>query len=185
MALKDFLRNIVNPHLGRAIREGKIQANTVDEVRRLISQAESRYGFSVYGGNPEKLLDYFNSKDFELLVSAFKGGNALEVLVGILREVAEEYRDLPEVRARALDMAQRLSVGEPVKSELAELFERVKSMFSNYEASLAGDEVLLRVSQDFVVRISYEGGRIRVVQCRTTFLDKRDVERLREVVAGG
>lgn len=185
MAFKDFLRNIVNTHLSRALREGRIQANTVDEVRRLLAAAESKYGFSSFGGNPERLIDYFNSKDFDLLAQAFKGGGALDVLVRILEEASVEYADLPGVSSKARELAKALSEGRQVKSELTELFEKVKTLFPGGEVSMGEKEIVLKLNSNRTIKISYDEGKIRVVKCETTTLEKEDVDKLREVAGGG
>ncbi len=185
MAFKDFLRNIVNTHLSRALREGRIQANTVDEVRRLLAAAESKYGFSSFGGNPERLVDYFNSKDFDLLAQAFKGGGALDVLARILEEASVEYADLPGVSSKARELAKALSEGRQVKSELAELFEKVKTLFPGGEVSMGEKEIVLKLDSNRTIKISYDEGKVRVVKCETTILEKEDVDKLREVAGGG
>lgn len=185
MAFKDFLRNIVNTHLSRALREGRIQANTVDEVRRLLAAAESKYGFSSFGGNPERLVDYFNSKDFDLLAQAFKGGGALDVLARILEEASVEYADLPGVSSKARELAKALSEGRQVKSELTELFEKVKTLFPGGEVSMGEKEIVLKLDSNRTIKISYDEGKVRVVKCETTILEKEDVDKLREVAGGG
>jgi hypothetical protein len=185
MAFKDFLRNIVNTQLSRALREGRIQANTVDEVRRLLAAAESKYGFSSFGGNPERLVDYFNSKDFDLLAQAFKGGGALDVLARILEEASVEYADLPGVSSKARELAKALSEGRQVKSELTELFEKVKTLFPGGEVSMGEKEIVLKLNSNRTIKISYDEGKVRVVKCETTILEKEDVDKLREVAGGG
>jgi len=185
MAFKDFLRNIANTHLSGALREGRIQGNTVDEVRRLLAAAESKYGFSSFGGNPERLVDYFNSKDFDLLVQAFKGGGALDVLVKILEETSVAYADLPGVSSKARELAKALSEGRQVKSELAELFEKLKTLFPKGEVSMGEREIVLKLGSNRTITISYDEGKIKVVKCETTTLEKSDVDKLRKVAGEG
>lgn len=40
----------------------------LDEAQKLLAKAESKYGFSSYGGDPEKLANYLLSPDFINLV---------------------------------------------------------------------------------------------------------------------
>jgi len=40
----------------------------LDEAQKLLAKAESKYGFSSYGGDPEKLANYILSPDFINLV---------------------------------------------------------------------------------------------------------------------
>lgn len=94
----DFLRHIVNAKLAEYSKRRKDVVNIIDEVRKLISKAETKYGFSSFGGNPEKLANYLKSEDFELVISTFKSVNAVDILIDILREVADRYKDLPRVK---------------------------------------------------------------------------------------
>ncbi len=91
----DFLRQIVNAKLAEAVKKNKNIVLIIDEVRKLIAKAENKYHFSIYGGNPEKLVDYLDSEDFELLVNVFKSGNAVDVLIDILDETRKNYGSIP------------------------------------------------------------------------------------------
>jgi hypothetical protein len=93
----DFLRHIVNPKLSRYMRENSELRNHVDEIRRMIFDAENKYRFSVFNGNPEKLADYLASDDFILLIRLFKTVKAVDVLKEILEETRNKYSTLPRV----------------------------------------------------------------------------------------
>ncbi len=90
----DFLRHIVNPKLSTYMKKHRIPANLVDEIKKNLIEAENKYGFSSFGGNPEKLRDYLNSSDFKLLISIFRSGKILNLLEEILQETREKYYDL-------------------------------------------------------------------------------------------
>ncbi|OYT40539.1 MAG: hypothetical protein B6U89_01655 [Desulfurococcales archaeon ex4484_58] len=92
----DFLRHIVNVKIAKYI-SNKGALRGFDDIKRLLEEAEAKYGFSAFYGEPEKLKDYLLSDDFKLLVKAFKSIDALDLLVDILRETREKYRDLESV----------------------------------------------------------------------------------------
>ncbi len=108
----DFLRQIVNPRLAEAAKKNKSVVSIIDEARKLMAKAESKYHFSVYGGSPEKLLDYLNSGDFDLLINVFKSGNAIDVLVEILDEAREAYGSIP-------------GLAEAIESKIKEIRNRI------------------------------------------------------------
>jgi len=104
MRYPDFLRNIVNPKLSKYVKTGGEIAKYVEEIRKRILEAENKYGFSIYGGDPEKLKDYLLSDDFKLIVKLFKSANSLSILEEILIEAKSKYSDLPSV-VEAVDKA--------------------------------------------------------------------------------
>jgi len=93
----DFLRNIVNPALSKHVKVKEGLRNSVDEIRRLVFDAENKYKFSIYNGDPANLAKYLVSDDFKLVVDLFKSSEALEVLEEILLEAKTKYRDIPVV----------------------------------------------------------------------------------------
>lgn len=97
MKYPDFLRHIVNPKLAKYTRERRNLGNHVDEIRKFIAEAENKYQFSIFNGDPEKLADYLLSEDFTLLVKLFKSAGSLDVLEEILLETREKYSDLPRI----------------------------------------------------------------------------------------
>lgn len=97
MKYPDFLRHIVNPILSKYMIEKKNLRNHVDEIRKFVLEAENKYKFSIFGGNPEKLVDYFLSEDFKLLIDLFESCNSLEVLREILVETKKKYHGLPQI----------------------------------------------------------------------------------------
>ncbi|MEM0380972.1 MAG: hypothetical protein QXX35_03435 [Desulfurococcaceae archaeon] len=93
----DFLRHIVNPILSKYIVSRKNLTQVIDEIRRLLIDAEDKYRFSVFGGNPEKLVDYFKSDDFRIMYRLFNSINSLDILREILETTREKHVDLPEL----------------------------------------------------------------------------------------
>jgi len=94
---QDFIRHIVNPVLSELLKHRNELVSVVDEIRRFLANAESKYGFSIYGENPVKLCEYLGSNDFKILVNLFKSVNALDALIEILRRTRRSYRDFEEI----------------------------------------------------------------------------------------
>lgn len=69
----------------------------IDETRKLLIDAEEKYKFSVFGGSPEKLIDYLRSNDFRILYRLFSSTNNLDVLKEILVITRERYSNLSEL----------------------------------------------------------------------------------------
>lgn len=53
MPRHDFLRHIVNTKLSEYSKTRRHLIPVLDEVRKLIANAEDQYGFSIYGGKLE------------------------------------------------------------------------------------------------------------------------------------
>lgn len=64
MGEPDFLRHIVS----KVLTPVSLDMKKLDEAQKLLAKAESKYGFSSYGGDPEKLANYILSPDFINLV---------------------------------------------------------------------------------------------------------------------
>jgi len=60
----DFLRHIVS----KVLTPVSLDMKRLDEAQKLLAKAESKYGFSSYGGDPEKLADFLLSPDFTNLI---------------------------------------------------------------------------------------------------------------------
>ncbi|RLF15365.1 MAG: hypothetical protein DRJ66_04535 [Thermoprotei archaeon] len=113
MSLKrklDFLRQIVNVELA----EKNVSPKVSDIVKSLVSSAEDKYNFSVFGGDPKKLADYLMSGDFEDVMKTLISNNYYQVLLDILNKVMEAYADDTKV-IEAAKMA--LEKSEKIKQE--------------------------------------------------------------------
>ncbi|QIW24170.1 hypothetical protein EWF20_08450 [Sulfolobus sp. S-194] len=64
MGEPDFLRHIVS----KVLTPVSLDMKRLDEAQKLLAKAESKYGFSSYGGDPEKLADFLLSPDFTNLI---------------------------------------------------------------------------------------------------------------------
>mgnify|MGYP001772487914 CR=1 FL=1 len=64
MGEPDFLRHVAS----KILTPVKLDMRRLDEAQKLLAKAEAKYGFSSYGGNPEKLADFLLSPDFTNLI---------------------------------------------------------------------------------------------------------------------
>jgi len=94
----DFLRHIVN----QALTVHGVSAKVTEEVRKVMTLAEARYNFSIYGGNPSKIADFLLSDDWRVVKQALTSSGYSKVVEAILRKVIETYDD-----ARVREIAMR------------------------------------------------------------------------------
>lgn len=156
----DFLRHIVNAKLAEYSKKRKAVVNIIDEVRKLISKAETKYGFSSFGGNPEKLANYLKSEDFELVISTFKSVNAIDILIDILREVAKRYKDLPRVKETIEELISRL---EGVKIQTRDrkepdIVKKIKKALPDADITETKEEINVSIKDKGVLRIKQLDG---------------------------
>ena len=64
MGEPDFLRHVAS----KILTPVSLDMRRLDEAQKLLAKAESKYGFSSYGGNPEKLANFLLSPDFINLI---------------------------------------------------------------------------------------------------------------------
>lgn len=143
---RDFLRHIVNTKLSELSHKYRGLISHMDEIRKEISRAETKYGFSSFGGNPENLAKYLLSDDFNLLISSFKAANALGALEEILMETKKAYSDLPGV-VRATEQ-----VLEKIKSEKKETIDISSKSLKELAGKVKEISKELRLKSDINVR---------------------------------
>lgn len=81
----DFLRNVVSKVLSPNI----IDSKRLDEARRILGEAEAKYKFSSYGGDPKKIIDFLLSPDFTEL-SLILG---MDITKKLLNAIKDNYKD--------------------------------------------------------------------------------------------
>ncbi|BAB66295.1 hypothetical protein STK_12550 [Sulfurisphaera tokodaii str. 7] len=54
--------------MSKVLTPVSLDMKRLDEAQKLLAKAESKYGFSSYGGDPEKLADFLLSPDFTNLI---------------------------------------------------------------------------------------------------------------------
>ena len=100
---KDFLRHIAGSVIGDYAE--KLPANIIDDIRSRLGRAEDKYRFTIYGGDPRRLVDYFRSSEWADLVEYVQNIHAEDLLKAILKNLAEEYREsCPSVAEEASKM---------------------------------------------------------------------------------
>ncbi|QKR00946.1 hypothetical protein GWK48_02165 [Metallosphaera tengchongensis] len=97
MGEPDFLRNIAS----KILTPTALDLKRLDDVRRLLASAESKYKFSSYGGDPKRLVEYFESPDFVDLILVL----GVELSKKLLQEVIASYsdKDIQAAAKKALD----------------------------------------------------------------------------------
>ncbi|WP_054845527.1 hypothetical protein [Sulfuracidifex tepidarius] len=99
MEYPDFLRHVAN----KIISPTNLDAKRLDEARKLLAEAETKYKFSSYGGNPKKLIDYLQSPEFIELVMIL-GVDLSKKLVQLIRD---SYQD-EEMKSTANKIIEEL-----------------------------------------------------------------------------
>ncbi len=110
---RDFLRHIVN----RVISESsaRIPVSVIDDFKNKFARAEDKFGFSVFGGDPRKIVDFLSSEEWADIVDYARTTNTLWLLEAILRRAAEEYKqDCPVVASKVSEALEALGKGVAV-----------------------------------------------------------------------
>ncbi len=141
----DFLRHIANPVINSfmlTVESGQLnlgvesQEDRKEITQKLISSlldlrkglinAEIKYNFSIYNGNPENIANYIGGAEWrelvEVTLSEFKDNEAAwklmrDAVLTILNRLAEKYSSkCPTVAKAAADAIERLPKEPPKKS---------------------------------------------------------------------
>ncbi|EHP68426.1 hypothetical protein MetMK1DRAFT_00028590 [Metallosphaera yellowstonensis MK1] len=95
----DFLRNIAN----KVLSPTTLDLKRLDDVRRLLAKAETKFKFSSSGGDPKRLVEYFRSPEFTELVLVL----GVELTKKLLQEVINGYTD-PEIKSAAKKVLEEI-----------------------------------------------------------------------------
>ena len=93
----DFLRHIFNPIIDKYVRSGKLSSKEAIEAKKMVYQAEEKFKFSAYGGNPANLVYYFKSDDFSSLIKLLSSSSAGDILIEVLEETKSSYSEIKEL----------------------------------------------------------------------------------------
>ncbi len=143
MPRHDFLRHIVNTKLSEYSKTRRHLIPVLDEVRKLIANAEDQYGFSIYGGKLENLAKYLNSSDFDLVINILKSANALDILEDILGTIIEKYSDTEVVVEAARKRLEEIGKGLIRVSELKVIADKLTKQLKNARIRLFEDRVVV------------------------------------------
>ncbi|WP_338601483.1 hypothetical protein V6M85_00220 [Sulfolobus tengchongensis] len=82
----DFLRHIAS----KVLSPLTIDSKRLDEARRILGEAEVKYNFSSYGGDPKKLIDFLLSPDFTELSLILGPDITKKLLIAIKNNYTDE-----------------------------------------------------------------------------------------------
>ncbi|MEB3779477.1 MAG: hypothetical protein GSR85_04520 [Desulfurococcales archaeon] len=164
---KDFLRHIVNKVI--ADNSNKIPLNIVDDIKKSISIGESKYRFSIFGGEPSRLVEYFESDEWKELVEFSKNLHVTWLLEDILSSLAETYKDsCREVAEKALEVIEKqlkteTKIEETINPE--SIYRTLK--YSGFKAEI-NSEGTITLEEPFIkVKLEVKDNKINYTICKT------------------
>lgn len=112
MGEPDFLRHVAS----RILTPVKLDIRRLDEAQRLLARAESKYGFSSYGGNPEKLADFLLSPDFTNLIFIV----GVDLTKELLKTIYDSYSSqrVKDAAKKILDELDGYNLSEEEKNQV-------------------------------------------------------------------
>lgn len=134
---KDFMRHIFN--IIAAEGSEVLPLKTVEMLKEKMARAEDKFKFSIYGGNPARLVEFLSSEDWADIVRFAKSAQALSLLERALTELAESYRDgCPDVAAKAQEALASLAKGvEQPRETIQTVLAKLK--LHGFKAELVGE----------------------------------------------
>ncbi len=181
---KDFLRHIVNRVLSNYAE--KVPANILDDIRKHIGRAEDKYRFTVFGGDPSKLVDYFNSDDWRDLVEYLRNLHMEWILKEILNTLIAEYsQNCPQVVETARKAAEGLETkGEERKIDRDTVYRSLK--YAGYKVEIAKDGGIEVEEPNIRVRIEITNNKLHYRICKEGTASTLDavmarIEKIREL----
>ena len=162
---KDFLRHIASSVIGDYAE--KLPANVIDDIRSRLGRAEDKYRFTIYGGDPGKLVDYFKSNEWADLVEYVQNIHAEGLLKTILRNLAEEYRNacpsVAEEASRILEKGFQKALEHRIT--LDNVYRALK--YTGYKVSLDNKNAMITLEAPGVTAsIQVVDGRIVYTMCK-------------------
>ena len=158
------MRNIVNIVISEY--SGKVSSTVIEDLKKRMGYAEAKYKFSIYGGNPLKIIDYLESEDWNDLVSFVKSIHIEDLLKAILERLYVEYKNnCQEVSELAKNLSESLSSNEERKDSIS--FESIVNSLKlyGYQPELMDKEVLFR-DGNVSVRIVLTDGSLSYTICK-------------------
>jgi hypothetical protein len=189
----DFLRNIVNPVLNMYIERG-LPVKLASEVKRLIFQAESKYKFSVFGGDLRNLKLYLNSKEFSELVKILVESNYGDMLVEILEKAKEAYSELEDLKLAIENALQSIvetskrthrrdsEVVKLTKSNIDKLAETIQKMISARDVRVKKRTIKLVIDENTELKLRVLRGRVILEVLTRRVIEKPTWSSLLEVI---
>ncbi len=159
------MRHIVNPILSSYVERG-LSPKVANELKKLIAEAESKYAFDAFSGDPINIAKYLLSEDFKVLIDMFKAAGALDALLEILEKAEEAYQNVPEVVNAVKQLLEELRKGLEVKPKeivsLEELLETLKKSPEVEITSASRNAVKARIGKKVEIKIRLLKSSIRL-----------------------
>lgn len=164
---KDFLRHIANRVISENI--ARLPLNVVDDIKKRLGQAEDKYRFSLYNGNPLRLVDYLRSEDFLELAKYLKALHVDWILDGILQALEEEYSESCRPVAEAAREARRTLKEEKVEVKERITVDGIARMFkmAGYKVERTEEGKIVVEEPNIKVTVWAEGDGVSYMICRT------------------
>lgn len=166
---KDFIRHIAN----RVIVEssGKIPVNVIEELKSKMAKAEDKFKFSIYGGNPLKLVDFFSSEEWADIVEYARNINVEWLLEAILKKLIEEYKDgCLEVASKASEAMKTLGLKKTEIIEevsLESIIKRLKFYGLKFEVKRENGAEYIVIEEPLVkIKLKVSEGKISYSICK-------------------
>jgi len=184
------LRNIVNPILNEHVERG-MPIKVASEIRKLVLQAENKYKFSVFGGDPRNLKLYLNSEEFSELVKFLATSGYRDVLLRILEETREAYSELEDVRLAVESAIRSISREDGFKdtsetSELSiginELAETIRKRLGIDHVEVSKKSIKLLVNDNIELRLRVFKGKLKLEVVVRKLIERSTPEGLLEVI---
>ena len=104
----DFLRQVVV----RVLTPNKLDPAKLEDARKILGKAETRYKFSSFGGDPQNLVVFLLSPEFTDLILVI----GVQLSLKLLDEIEKEY-DIPAVKEAVKKIREELQGYESLINE--------------------------------------------------------------------
>jgi hypothetical protein len=104
----DFLRQVVV----RVLTPNKLDPVKLEDARKILGKAETKYRFSSFGGDPQNLVVFLLSPEFTDLILVI----GVQLSLKLLDEIEKEY-DIPAVKEAVKKIREELQGYESLINE--------------------------------------------------------------------
>ncbi|MCG2870726.1 MAG: hypothetical protein L7H12_03760 [Sulfolobales archaeon] len=104
----DFLRQVVV----RVLTPNKLDPVKLEDARKILGKAETKYKFSSFGGDPQNLVVFLLSPEFTDLILVI----GVQLSLKLLDEIEKEY-DIPAVKEAVKKIREELQGYESLINE--------------------------------------------------------------------
>jgi len=181
---RDFLRHIAMPVI--AEQASRYPPPVIEDAKKWLANAENKYRFSIYGGDPRRIAEFLASEDWSDFVASLRGSKAEDLAVAILERLIREYGEgCPEVAEAAQRALERLRRGveETLDPSLvASLLQSRLGAAFKVEVDRDGEIRIVNSELGVQARVKVKGSSVKAVVCREASLPvSAVVELIRQV----